>query len=132
MANVRLYDIAFRKKAANRHLMKWADIDSALWNRAFSGKSNDSAFCRLCLDATHATVECPLYTAGPAQCRRTGPETDGGKSIRLNWNRGQCTHDPCHRTHVCATVGCGGNHRYSNCPKRRQSPRKSHPPTTQT
>lgn len=76
-----MYDIAFRKKAANRHLTKWADIDSALWNRAFSGKSNDSAFCRLCLDAIHATVECPLYTAGPAQRRRTGPETDSGKSV---------------------------------------------------
>ena len=127
-----MYDIAFRKKAANRHLTKWADIDSALWNRAFSGKSNDSAFCRLCLDATHTTVECPLYTAGPAQRHRTGPETDGGESICLNWNRGHCTHNPCRRAHVCATVGCGGNHRYSNCPKRRQSPRKSHPPTTQT
>lgn len=125
------YDIAFRKKAANRRLTKWADIDSLLWNRAFSGKSNDSAFCKLCLDATHTTAECPLYTGGPAQRRRSGPETDGGKTICLNWNRGSCIHNPCRRAHVCATVGCGGNHRYTNCPKRRQSPRKSQAPPSQ-
>ena len=125
------YDIAFRKKAAYRRLTKWADIDSALWNRAFSGKSNDSAFCRLCLDSTHTTVECPLYTVGPAQRRRPGPKTDSGKTICLNWNRGTYNHNPCRRAHVCATVGCGGNHCYSNCPKQRQSPRKSNALTSQ-
>ena len=50
------YDIAFHKKAANRRLTKWANIDSLLWNRAFSGKSNDSAFCKLCLDTTDTNL----------------------------------------------------------------------------
>ena len=39
------YDVVFRRKAANKHLTKWSDIDPTLWNRAFSGQSRLSAFC---------------------------------------------------------------------------------------
>ena len=65
------YDIAFRTRAANRHITRWADIDSTLWNRAFSGLSRASSYCAVCLDSTHTTTECPLYTQGPAQRRST-------------------------------------------------------------
>ena len=128
------YDIAFRTRAANRHITRWADIDSTLWNRAFSGMSKASSCCAICLDTTHSTTECPLYTQGPAQRRATsgaGPSqpTSGPintpRSVCLNWNRGRCKFTNCRRAHICATNGCGGEHRFTECPNRRHSPRKS-------
>ena len=127
------YDIAFRTRAANRHIVRWADLDSTLWNRAFSGMSRASSYCAICLDAAHSTSECPLYTQGSAQRRSpsgAGPsQSDSGskapRSVCLNWNRGRCKFSNCRRAHICATHGCGGEHRFTECPKRRHSPRKS-------
>ena len=129
------YDTAFRTRAANCHIVRWANIDSTLWNRAFSGMSKESACCSICLDTNHSINECPLYTQGPAPRRNTGsagPSTFSGsipsptitRQVCLNWNRGKCRFPNCRRAHVCATQGCGGDHRYSDCPKRRHSPRK--------
>ena len=118
------YDTAFRKKAANRGLHHWADIDSILWNRAFSGQSNATALCSICFDTTHATGECALFTPGPAQRSSPGPTSNSSKTVCLNWNKGICNYNPCRRAHICATPGCGGDHRFTSCPKRRSSPRK--------
>ena len=129
------YDIAFRTRAANRHIVRWAEPDSTLWNRAFSGMCRTSSFCSICLDSTHTTSECPLYQQGPATHRSTtpaGPIQQSGadprptaRQVCLNWNRGKCSFTNCRRAHVCATHGCGGDHRFSDCPKRRLSPRKT-------
>ena len=131
----RRYDTAFRTCAANRHLLHWAEPDSTLWNRAFSGMCRSTSYCSVCLDSTHTTTECPLYSQGPATRRSTtpaGPSQPNGTDLRptcsqacLNWNRGKCWFADCRRAHVCATQGCGGDHRFSECPKRRLSPRKT-------
>jgi hypothetical protein len=34
----------------------------------------------------------------------------------INWNKGNCTWDRCHRSHVCS--GCGGSHPLVSCPTR--------------
>lgn len=58
------YDIAFCTRATNRHF-QWADIDSALWNRTFSGMSKATSYCSICLDSTHATyVRMPFISPG--------------------------------------------------------------------
>jgi hypothetical protein len=122
------YDVAFRKKAANKRQTKWAEIDPTLWNRAFSGQSRSSAFCNICLDPSHATTSCPLYTPGPAHTHSaapTGPSHSDHKPICINFNRGICKRNPCPRRHKCLTVGCEGDHPYTDCPKLRVSPRKS-------
>ena len=86
---------------ANRHLACWADIDSSLWNCAFSGMSKAGAYCSICLDTTHSTSGCPLYPQEPALRRNTtpaepfqlsgaDPHTQSTRSICLNWNRGKC------------------------------------------
>ena len=133
------YDTAFRTRAANRHLVRWADIDSTLWNRAFSGMSKATACCSICLDTSHSMVDCPLYSQGSAPRRNTlpaGPSNSSGsipstsiiRQVCINWNRGKCRFPNCRRAHVCATQGCGGEHKYPDCPKRRRSPRKSTTP----
>lgn len=122
------YDVAFRRKAANKRLTKWSDIDPTLWNRAFSGQSRPSAFCSICLDASHTTTSCPLYAPGPGQIRSTalsGPSSVGRKPICINFNRGTCKRNPCPRRHKCLTVGCEGDHPYTECPRVRSSPRKN-------
>ena len=122
------YDIAFRKKAANKRFTKWSEIDPTLWNRAFSGQSRPSAFCSICMEASHTATACPLYLPGPApthSAAHTGPTQSGRKPICINFNRGVCKRNPCPRRHKCLTVGCEGEHPYTECPKLRSSPRKS-------
>ena len=125
------YDTAFRTRAASRHLLRWAEPDSTLWNRAFSGMRRSTSYCSVCLDSTHTTTKCPLYSQGPATRHSTtpaGPSQPNGTDLRptssqacLNWNRRKCRLADC----WCAKQGCGGDHRFSECPKCRHSPQKT-------
>ncbi len=69
------YDVAFRKKAAQLRLPSWGHIDPQLYSKAFTGvgKLGANAQCSLCLGTTHATIECPLYTNGPAKRAQASP-----------------------------------------------------------
>ena len=75
------YDTTLRTRAANRLLTRWSEINSTLWNHAFSGQSRASAFCGICMDGSHITPDCPLYPQGSVQRRTTpatSPTTSGG------------------------------------------------------
>ena len=126
------YDVAFRKKAARFRLATWGQLDPQLYAVAFTGpgKSRTNTRCTLCLEATHSTQACPLYTNGPAKKPRAtpaGPKRTAtrshGKEICHNFNRGTCSREGCPRSHVCLVPGCGGPHPALHCTLRRSSPR---------
>ena len=122
------YDIALRKKAANKRLTKWSDIDPTLWNRAFSVQSRQAPFCSICMDATHATTACPLYIGrGQPQHRvphPLAPPRAAASRSTLTLTE-DCKRNPCPRRHKCLAVGCEGDHPHIKCPKLRSSPRKN-------
>ena len=52
-----LYDMAFRRQAANQRSLDWGVIDSALYNEAFTGRAQLIPRCRFCLADTHDSRE---------------------------------------------------------------------------
>ena len=128
------YDVAFRKKAAQLHLPSWGIIDPQTYARAFTGvnKARAGTLCSICLDPTHSTSECTLYSGGPAKRPRAsqaGPKRNGpltsAREICLNFNRGRCAKEDCPRAHACSFRGCGGQHPDTRCTLRRSLPRKA-------
>ncbi len=128
------YDVAFRKKAAQLRLTSWGHVDPQLYSRAFTGagKAKPGVLCSICLDVSHPTADCPLYSGGPAKRPKlaAGPKRSNlysladGREICLNYNRGKCSRPDCPRAHRCTTRGCQGQHMASQCTLRRRSPRK--------
>ena len=116
------YDVAFRRKAARFHLSTWGQLDPQLYAKAFTGVGTSSS-CALCLEATHSTAECSLYSAGPANKPRATPagpkhsglSSSGGKEICYNFNKGRCSARGCPRAHICSFTGCGAPHPASRC-----------------
>ena len=53
------YDRRFRQIAATKPHAPWAQIDTTLWNLAFSGKAR-SVRCKFCFSITHTSTECEL------------------------------------------------------------------------
>ena len=51
------YDRRFREIAATKPNVVWAQIDTTLWNIAFSGKAT-SARCKFCFSLFHTSAEC--------------------------------------------------------------------------
>ena len=51
------YDRRFRQIAATKPYVTWAQIDTTLWNLAFSGKAR-SVRCKFCFSITHTSTEC--------------------------------------------------------------------------
>ena len=51
------YDQRFRQITATKPHVTWAQIDTTLWNLAFSGKAR-SVHCKFCFSITHTSTEC--------------------------------------------------------------------------
>ena len=48
-----LYDMEFRRQAANHRSLDWGVIDTALYNEAFTGRARLIPRCRFCLADSH-------------------------------------------------------------------------------
>ena len=51
------YDRRFRQIAATKPNIVWAQIDTTLWNLAFSGKAR-AVQCKFCFSLSHISTEC--------------------------------------------------------------------------
>ena len=51
------YDRRFRQIAATKPNIVWAQIDTTLWNLAFSGKAR-AVRCKFCFSLSHVSTEC--------------------------------------------------------------------------
>ena len=83
---------AFRKKAANFRLSSRGHIDPQIYSKAFtdSSKVEPDAHCSLCLSTSHITLECTLYSSGPAKKAQTG--LAGPEYMVPLHDRKACTH----------------------------------------
>ena len=54
-----MYDYCFHHHAAAMKSLNWANIDSALYNEAFTGHAGAIPRCHVCLSENHMEAECP-------------------------------------------------------------------------
>ena len=109
------YDAAYRRQAANRQSYDWAEIDTALYNAAFTGRAKVLPRCRYCLAETHTSIECqfaPSEDLPPPKTPRLLPD-EGSTRMRPAgtielcglFNRpsgNQCSFRWCRYAHICA------------------------------
>jgi len=111
------YDVAYRCQAANRGSLNWSEIDSALYNEAFTGSVKLPPQCTYCLAETHEGKDCqfaPLddtlapLTKKPRTSQPTlATESGGLGSVEICglFNRptgNQCCFKWCRYAHICA------------------------------
>lgn len=60
------HDTAFRRKAAQYAITRWGEIDPHVYTRAFTSVQRPSSQCSICTSLHHTTMECALYSGGPA------------------------------------------------------------------
>ena len=111
----RLYNAAFRDKAAATANRKWSQIDPHIYNQVFTGRARKRVLCSHYNAATHDTDECPDIR--PVRKRRAG-ETGyvsgdhalkGRKGVCWDFNDGVCQYsDRCRFRHICSE--CSGCH----------------------
>ena len=126
----RLYDEAFRDKAAATGNRKWSQIDIHICNQIFTCRARKRLLCTHCT-ATHETEECP--TVQPRWKRRVEEPTfgrleeipKGRKGICWDFNNGACRYgDKCRFCHICSE--CAGRHPRVSC-QRASAPKKGLP-----
>ena len=124
----RLYDEAFRDKAAATGNRKWSQIDTHIYNQIFTGRARKRVLCTHCSTATHETEECP--TVQPRRKRRVEEANfgrleeipKGRKGICWDFNDGACRYgDKCRFRHICSE--CAGRHPRVSC-RRASAPKK--------
>ena len=131
------YDAAFCLQAALTGNRRWSQINPMLYSICFTGKAQVVARCKLCLSASHSTMQCPLDTdpdpdlpsrvkavettllslAGPRLQKGRGPlrsRLSAGESCRL-WNVSKCRFLHCRFKQVCNS--CSEAHPALYCPK---------------
>ena len=123
------YDRCYHHQAAAVKTLEWANIDSALYNEAFTGRARSILRCQVCLRDNHTEPECPdrpLLTAGPSyggpgsSARWTPPAyvgqsryaqqptragRPGSQEVCQLFNRVRCKAVWCKRRHVCNRCG---------------------------
>ena len=135
----RLYDEAFREKAATTGNRKWALSDPHLYSQLFTGRARKVPLCAHCGAATHKGEACPKMGqppskkvacalqvgAGPSQAlagnfKAGRPAKAGGVTGASGacwaFNEGYCTYGAqCKYRHLCSK--CTGRHPATRCPK---------------
>ncbi len=126
------YDAAFRRQAAITGNRQWSKINPTLYSLCFAGRAQTVSRCELCMDTSHVTKDCALFTdpdpelpnrvkaienAVLALTRNDTPRP--GATVRAQpepcrlWNSNRCTFPRCRYRHVCRV--CGGDHLALNC-----------------
>ena len=103
------YDRRFRQLAASRSNCKWSDMDSTLWNMAFTAQARTGQ-CVYCFSLFHASKHCELTSDGGVntepqylRSRRTVPRSH--RLICCHWNEGHtpnCSFPNCRYEHICS------------------------------
>ena len=133
-----IYDRCFRRRAAATKSLNWANIDSALYNEAFTGRARVIPRCQSCLSENHTETECPdrpLPMQGQGNTDRVPvPNTERLPHARQStlsevcqfFNRARCKAVWCKRRHVCNR--CGFPHPEVVCSARSESGNRSRSP----
>ena len=126
------YDAAFRRQAANRSTFDWSQVDTTLFNEAFTGRARLLPRCPYCLSDTHRGGECqygPHEDAPQSKVPRMSSTPVGGRQFptdkgqaavqicgKFNQATGnQCSFRWCRYAHIC--LKCRkGPHPASECP----------------
>ena len=116
----RLYDEAFRDKAAATGNRKWSQIDTHIYNQIFTGRARKRLLCSHCSAATHDTEECPTvrsqrkWRVEETSFGRLEDIPKGRKGICWDFNDGACKYgDKCRFRHICSE--CAGRHPLVSC-----------------
>ncbi len=126
------YDAAFRRQAAITGNRQWSKINPTLYFLCFAGRAQMVRRCELCMDTTHVTKECALFTdPDPELPNRVDAIENAvlaltcndtprlGATVRAQpepcrlWNSNRCTFPRCRYRHVFRV--CGGDHPSLNC-----------------
>ena len=129
------YDMAFRRRAANRGSLDWGFVDAALYNEAFAGRAKQIPRYKYCLADTHSSSECPHAPADPGQSgtpprnavRGPGPfgRSPSSEICRLFNSPGgsKCKFPYFRYAHLCAK--CRRSHPAAECTDGRRQPTPS-------
>jgi len=101
----RLYDTAFRDKAASTGNRKWAQLDPHIYNQIFTGRARKLLSTSVGGNDTgrkRYSMEKPI-----------GEVKKRAKQICWDWNAERCTFEPCKFRHCCSQ--CGGRHPKTKC-----------------
>ena len=133
----RLYDEAFRDKAAAMGNKKWAQVDPHIYDQVFTGRACRTALCGICDSIGHTGDGCPNSRSLPKKrlsagdgpsakyaARTASPQAAQQPSdICWSFNKspsGKCKFgNVCRFKHMCAT--CLGRHPMLACTKKSES-----------
>ena len=136
------YDRRFRQQAASHFNCKWSDIDSTLWNMAFTGQARTGQ-CGYCFSLFHASKDCELTSdrdinVEPQYLRSSHTMPRPHRLICRHWNEKptpNCPFPNCRYEHICSL--CTFNpeatdihHKAVYCPYHLNQTR-NRPPTTE-
>ncbi len=132
----RLYDVAFREKAASTRNTQWSKIDPHLYNQVFTGRARRVTFCTHCQATTHTSEECKeapprkkVAVSGETGWGPSGsPSVEADTGICWQFNQGFCEYQPnCRFKHVCSA--CRRKHPFVTCTRvPRAAGRGGYPP----
>ncbi len=116
----RLYDIAFREKAASTGNRRWSQLDPVLYNQIFTGRARRVAICTHCNATNHTSEECaeapPRKRAAMSHEPSGGRRAEGEAGVCWQFNQGHCEYHPsCRFQHVCSA--CKRKHPLVRCPR---------------
>ena len=121
------YDRQYRREALANRDLNWSQMNTRLYNEAFTGRAKSIPRCRHCLSDTHTTTNCPLEPnlGGAVSTQPPVSSTIPSSSeVCRKYNTGRCTYTLCRYRHVCQ--GCFYPHPWNQCPK--NSSGSSNPP----
>lgn len=82
-----IYECCYRRRAATMKSLEWAKIDSALYNKAFTGWAQIILLCQFCLSENHMETKCQEKSppmpghSGGGQNKITGWSSFPGRSL---------------------------------------------------
>ena len=115
----RVYDTHYRVNAAATGNRNWAQLDTDLYTRFFTGRAKEVSHCHTCDSTTHTDMQCPLNSGN----KRPASDSLGPSPKRKRWSgnvcfaynaTGSCRFKTCKFEHTCGV--CRGNHPAKQCP----------------
>ena len=103
------YDRRFQQQAASQPHCKWSDMDSTLWNMAFTGQARTGR-CGYCFSLFHPSKDCELATdrggaVEPGNLRSSRTVSRPHRLICRHWNEEctpNCSFPNCRYEHICS------------------------------
>ena len=109
----RLYDEAFRDKAASTGNRKWALLDTHLYNQIFTGRARKAIIKKNPLQDDEVELAPPPRKRSAVASGYGGPSKPEKSTVCWQFNKGRCTFDVCKFRHMCSI--CSGRHPAVQC-----------------